>query len=142
VKVHRVIDAELDGIEGLCDKDSETVSVLLGDAKKILPSLQRCVSVNGLHPEVIKNRADLNSISSKSDAVVIDSRDTVINSVLLLDDVKKIVSNMKIIVIVDINDSEIKDKFLNMFPVAGCLFKPIQPDALLDVINQIAVLDV
>jgi DNA-binding response OmpR family regulator len=80
---------------------------------------------------------DITEVSNDCDYIVVNLNEPLINSVILMDKITNTIRNgVNIVIIINNTNNEFENIPINSFSMAGCLFKPINPEVILSVVRN------
>ena len=124
----------LDSLGKLNDYD---VSILAGDSKQICNDAKLFLISNNLSFADIHGKSDFNNVGNV-DVMIFNLNSPFIDAVILLDEFNSSISpGVKIIIVVDSPGDSIENLSFNSFSVSGCLFKPVNPDNVLAILESV-----
>lgn len=134
VRVNRISNSTLPDLDGTEGDDNE-VLMLVGDAERLSRVVKEYYRNKNSSIMDCSGLSELTGCSIDADVLLLNMDGNLINSVILLDDIREKVSDVtKIILLLDMQDEQMKLESINSFEVAGCLFKPVEPEKVLTMV--------
>lgn len=141
VVINRESEFSEQNIDEFYNDKERCVAILTGDAAVLNhKAIDYCSKMN-IDAYNIYSEKDIENITEDYSFIIISIDNTLIDAILLLDEIKNMISGKaKVMIIVNAMNAGMKNVSLNSFPVAGCLFKPVDPSIMLNVVNQITAM--
>lgn len=119
------------------DGGGRNIKIVIGD--NILTNDQISAYCNNSNIKIISiNGDEIPEIPSDSEYIILDLNNPLINSVVLVDNIKNTISNgVNIIILINNTLNYSGNSPMSSFSMTGCLFKPVNPDIILSTVKNI-----